>query len=196
MNWLQVLIDDILRLYREKNKPLSIEEIMDETNVNRTEAVNAIKEMKRKGLAEFKQRLSLTKKGEEKAEMVYERHKAIENFFGGKEAHEIAHSLEHFLKKEDIESLQDMIYKEKKPLKNFEEGEKGIIVASTINDPKVVSRLIGVGISPASRFRVEKKRDDEMIIFTHNKMVVIDSNIADRIYAIREENESFTGGTA
>ncbi len=194
MNWLQILIDDILRLYREKNRPLSIEEIMDETNVNRIEAIDAIKEMKKEGLAEFKQKLSLTKKGKEKADIVYERHRAIENFFGGKEAHEIAHSLEHFLKKEDVKSLQDIVNKKKDCLRNFEEGEKGIIVASTINDPKIVSRLIGVGIFPASHFKVEKKRNDEIIISTHNKIVVIDSNLANKIYAIREENESFISG--
>ncbi|MCD6573571.1 MAG: hypothetical protein J7K95_05715 [Thermoplasmata archaeon] len=189
-NWLQILIDDILRLSKEKNKPVSIEEIMKDANVNKIDAMDAIKEMKKEGLIKFKEEVQLTEKGKEKANMVYERHKAIENFFGGKEAHEIAHSLEHFLDKKDIEELKSMIKEEKEKIIDFEEGEKGIIVASVINEPKIISRIIGIGLSPMSHFRVEKKRDDEIIISAHKKLVVIDSSLANKIYAIKVGNES------
>lgn len=195
MDWLLILIDDILRLSKEKNKPISIDEIIDETSIERKEALNAINEMKRDGLIKFDKNVSLTKKGMERADRVYERHKIIEEFFGGKEAHEIAHSLEHFLKKEDIESMKSMLNKKRYNLKKFGEGEKGIIVASTIKNPKIISRLIGIGIAPASAFRIEKIRNDEIILAIHNRLVVIDSNLANKIFAIRVENEGIIDRT-
>jgi len=195
-NWLQILIDDILRLSKEKNKPISVEEIMEEASVNKMDAMDAIKEMKKEGLIKFEKKVQLTEKGKEKANMVYERHKAIENFFGGKEAHEIAHSLEHFLDKKDIEQLKSMMNEKKEKIIDFEEGEEGIIVASVINEPKVVSRIIGVGLSPMSHFRVEKKRDDEIILSAHKKIVVVDSSLADKIYAIKVGNEGIINRAA
>ena len=189
IDWLQVLIDDILRLSKEKNKPISIEEIMKETNVNKSDAMDAIKEMKKEGLAEFKKKVELTEKGKEKAKVVYERHKAIEDFFGGREAHEIAHALEHFLGKDDIEQLKSMAREKKEKLSDFREGEEGIIVASIINEPKIISRLIGVGLSPMTHFRIEKRREDGLIINAHKKLVVIDPSLANKIYAIKVRNE-------
>ncbi|MCD6473398.1 MAG: FeoA domain-containing protein [Thermoplasmata archaeon] len=196
MNWLRLLIDDILRFTREKNRPVSIKEIMDETNSSKIEVMDAIKEMEKEGLAKYKEKVSLTKKGEEMANEMYERHVTIEKFFGGKEAHEIAHSLEHLLEKKDIELMKDTLTRKKESLEEFEEGERGIIVAFAINDPRIISRLIGAGIAPMTPFMMEKKRSNEMIILAHNKVIALDKSLAKKIYAMRVENEGFTGRTA
>ncbi|KAA0006661.1 MAG: hypothetical protein FE045_02455 [Thermoplasmata archaeon] len=196
MNWLRLLIDDILRFTREKNRPVSIKEIMEETDSSKIEVMDAIKEMEKEGLAKYKEKVSLTKKGEEMANEMYERHVTIEKFFGGKEAHEIAHSLEHFLGKKDIELMKDTLTRKKESLEEFGEGEKGIIVAFAINDPKIISRLIGAGLAPMTPFMLEKRRSNEMIILAHNKVIALDKSLAKKIYAMRVENEGFTGRTA
>jgi len=196
MNWLRLLIDDILRFTREKNRPVSVKEIMDETNSSKIEVMDAIKEMEKEGLAKYKEKVSLTKKGEEMANEMYERHVTIEKFFGGKEAHEIAHSLEHFLGKKDIELMKDTLTRKKESLEEFGEGEKGIIVAFAINDPKIISRLIGAGLAPMTPFMLEKRRSNEMIILAHNKVIALDKALGRKIYAMRVENEGFTGRTA
>jgi len=187
MEWLRLLIDDILRFSKEKNRPVSIREIMEETNSNKIEVMDAIKEMEKEGLAEYEENLSLTEKGEKIASEVYERHKTIEEFFGGEEAHEIAHSLEHFLRKKDIETMKDMLTKRKESIDKFEEGERGIIVAFAINDPKIISRLIGTGLAPLTPFIIEKKRGNEMLLSVHNKLVAVDKILSKRIYAIEME---------
>ncbi len=196
MNWLRLLIDDILRFTREKNRPVSIKEIMEETDSSKIEVMDAIKEMEKEGLAKYKEKVSLTKKGEEMANEMYERHVTIEKFFGGKEAHEIAHSLEHFLGKKDIELMKDTLTRKKESLEEFGEGEKGIIVAFAINDPKIISRLIGAGLAPMTPFMLEKRRSNEMIILAHNKVIALDKALGRKIYAMRVENEGFTGRTA
>ena len=196
MNWLRLLIDDILRFTREKNRPVSIKEIMEETNSSKIEVMDAIKEMEKEGLARYKEKVSLTKKGEEMANEMYERHVTIEKFFGGTEAHEIAHSLEHFLGKEDIELMKDTLTRKKESLEKFEEGEKGVIVAFAINDPKIISRLIGAGLAPMTPFMLEKKRSNEMIILAHNKVIALDKALGKKIYAMRVENEGLIGRTA
>ncbi len=196
MNWLRLLIDDILRFTREKNRPVSIKEIMEETDSSKIEVMDAIKEMEKEGLAKYKEKISLTKKGEEMANEMYERHVTIEKFFGGKEAHEIAHSLEHFLGKKDIELMKDTLTRKKESLEEFGEGEKGIIVAFAINDPKIISRLIGAGLAPMTPFMLEKRRSNEMIILAHNKVIALDKALGRKIYAMRVENEGFTGRTA
>lgn len=196
MNWLRLLIDDILRFTREKNRPVSIKEIMEETDSSKIEVMDAIKEMEKEGLAKYKEKVSLTKKGKEMANEMYERHVTIEKFFGGKEAHEIAHSLEHFLGKKDIELMKDTLTRKKESLEEFGEGEKGIIVAFAINDPKIISRLIGAGLAPMTPFMLEKRRSNEMIILAHNKVIALDKALGRKIYAMRVENEGFTGRTA
>ncbi len=196
MNWLRLLIDDILRFTREKNRPVSIKEIMEETDSSKIEVMDAIKEMEKEGLAKYKEKVSLTKKGEEMANEMYERHVTIEKFFGGKEAHEIAHSLEHFLGKKDIELMKDTLTRKKESLEEFGEGEKGVIVAFAINDPKIISRLIGAGLAPMTPFMLEKRRSNEMIILAHNKVIALDKALGRKIYAMRVENEGFTGRTA
>ncbi|MCD6473494.1 MAG: hypothetical protein J7K47_01095, partial [Thermoplasmata archaeon] len=187
MNWLRLLIDDILRFTREKNRPVSIKEIMEETDSSKIEVMDAIKEMEKEGLAKYKEKVSLTKKGEEMANEMYERHVTIEKFFGGKEAHEIAHSLEHFLGKKDIELMKDTLTRKKESLEEFGEGEKGIIVAFAINDPKIISRLIGAGLAPMTPFMLEKRRSNEMIILAHNKVIALDKALGRKIYAMRVE---------
>ncbi len=183
IEWLRILIDDILRLSREKNRPVSIKEIVDETNVDREDVRDAINEMEKEGLAEYKEKVLLTDKGKTRANVLFRRHETIEKFFGGKEAHKIAHSLEHFEDK-DIEYMKEMVEGKKESLKNFKEGMEGIIAASTISNPKIISRLIGVGMAPASHFKVERVGNDAIILRIHNRLIVIDASIADKIFAV------------
>jgi len=65
-----------------------------------------------------------------------------------------------------------------------------------IRPVKIISRLIGAGIAPMTPFMMEKKRSNEMIILAHNKVIALDKSLAKKIYAMRVENEGFTGRTA
>ena len=188
-NWINLFIGDILRLLREKNSSLSIKEIMDDTNVDKYESQKAVKTMEKQGLVKFENNnVSITKKGSQKAESLYKTHKIIENFLGGGEhAHIIAHTLEHILSDEKVEDIKEILGRKKNAieLSSVESGFKGIIIAVEEKDPKIIARLLGLGILPGNEFKIIKKRKDSLILFINGRMAVIDTNLCRKIFVIK-----------
>ena len=188
-NWLNLFIGDILRLLREKNKSLSIREIMDDTNVDKYESQRAVKTMEKQGLVRFENNnVSITEKGSRKAEGLYRAHKIIENFLGGgKHAHIIAHTLEHILSDEKVKDIKEILSRKKNAIKldNVESGFKGIIIAVEEKDPKIIARLLGLGILPGNEFEIIKRRKDSTILFINGRMAVIGTNLCKKIFVIK-----------
>ncbi|MCS7232885.1 MAG: FeoA domain-containing protein [Synergistetes bacterium] len=186
MDWLKILIEDILRLLKEKDKPLSIREIELDTKSEISDIREAIEKLKEKNLVkEEKGCLSLTKEGEETAKRIYDYHKAIESLF----SHEVAHSIEHL--EEDVRERVKIIKGEAKPI---EEMEEGIISAIKVENPKTLSRIIGIGLIPGASFKVLKLRDDVIILESKGRLIALDRALSKSLLGV-ERNEGLTSRT-
>ena len=60
-----------------------------------------------------------------------------------------------------------------KPLEKFRESEKGVVAYFEVRNPKIISRLLGVGLSPGVSFRVVKLRKDSFVIEINGRLVVL-----------------------
>jgi len=173
--WFELLMEDIMRLYREKASPLKVKDIVDDCSVEKSEVVRAIKELEKRGLAKFENgSLSLTSRGEEMADVIYNYHRMFEDLLG----HDVAHALEHIGKTaERVERFEGEV----KALEEFRESERGIIAYFKIGNPKVVSRLLGVGLSPGVPFRVLKLRKDGIVLEVNDRLIVLDRELGKNI---------------
>ncbi len=72
MGWIEILMEDILRLAKEKGSPPTVEDVMRDSGVTREEVKEAVKELKKKGLATMGENgIVLTEKGEKMADIIY-----------------------------------------------------------------------------------------------------------------------------
>ncbi|NJE48223.1 FeoA domain-containing protein [Thermococcus sp. 9N3] len=185
MKWIEILMEDILRLAKEKGSPPTVEDIVVDSGVTKEEVREAVKELEKKGLAKAEgDRIILTREGERAAEVIYNYHRTVEKLFG----HSTAHSLEH---------MGDRIsYLEKagraKPLTEFKEGTEGVMVFMDIENPKVIARLMGVGLIPGTRFRVVRS-GNVYVLETGGRVVVIDRNVAEKIKGVITDEGSPRG---
>lgn len=184
MNWLNFLMEDILRLAKEKNNP-TVEDIIKDSKVGREDIKKAIEELEKKNLINFtNEKINLTKKGEKLANIIYEHHKMIEDAFD----HRTAHSLEHFTKKYVDEAKA--IGKKAIPIDKFMEGENGLIALFEIEDPRILSRLIGVGITIGAGFSIVKLRRDGIILEIDGRLVIIDRGLGKYILGVKKDENS------
>jgi len=90
--WLRLLMEDIMRLSREKSSPLMVEDVTADCGVEKEEVMDAVYQLERKGLVRFeKKRLFLAEQGEKVADVKYNYHRIVEEILG----HNVAHALEH-----------------------------------------------------------------------------------------------------
>ncbi len=174
MDWIKILIEDILRLYKEKGRPLKLKEIEEDTKLETDDLSEGLKELRKRKLAELRgDTLYLTPEGEAIAQSIYDYHKAMEALF----PHEIAHSMEHLSEgeRERAKSLS----RDSKPIDEID-GE-GIISSIEIENPKLLARVIGIGLTPGSKFKVIKVRDDVVIVNLGGRLVAIDRSLSRRV---------------
>ncbi|MCD6450279.1 MAG: FeoA domain-containing protein [Thermotogaceae bacterium] len=165
--WMRLLMEDIMRLSREKDSPLSVEDVMEDSSVDRQEVKEAIERLEKRGLAKFERgHLALTEQGEKVADVIYNYHRVIEEVLG----HEVAHALEHF--SEAAEKIK-ILGEKAKPLEKFRENERGVVAYFEIGNPKVISKLLGIGLSPGVSFRVIKYRKDGFVLEVGGRLVVL-----------------------
>ena len=183
-------MEDILRLAEEENKSPTISEVMQDCKVQRGDVEEAIKELEKKELAIFKNnKIMLTSQGKNAASIIYKYHKTVENLFG----HVVAHSFEH-LGEPEIKLLEKEGSKTK-TLKDFEENEEGTVITLKIENPKILSRLMGVGIIPGKTFKMIKVREDMIILSIDQQIVILDRSLANKVLG-ESLNESPISRTA
>ncbi len=187
VGWLRFLMEDIMRLYREKNSSLTVKDVMDDCNVERSDVMEAIRELERRGLAKFEDGLlSLTSKGEEAADVIYNYHRIVEDLLG----HDVAHALEHIGKTaEKVKKLEG----EAKALEEFRESEKGIIAYFEVRNPKIVSRLLGVGLSPGVPFRVVRSRGDSIVLEVNDRLIVLEKELGKSVVGVSRVESAARG---
>ncbi len=186
-SWLRILMEDILRLSKEKKEPPTVEDVMQDSKVRKDDVKKAIKGLKKKNLAKMEgNKIILTSDGEKAAQVIYNYHKTVEALFG----HKVAHSFEH-LGEDKIQLLKRSIG-EAKPLEDFMKNEEGEIISLEVENPKILSRLIGVGITPGNMFKVIKLRKDVIILDITHRLVLVDRKLADKIFGRNENSGSFS----
>ncbi len=174
-------MEDILRLAKEKNNP-TIEDVIEDSKVGKEDVKEAIKELENKDLINFKKgEIILTEKGEKAAEIIYNYHKMVENIFG----HRTAHSLEH-LSGRYIEEAKTL-GKNAVPINKFEEGEEGMIALLEIENPRILSRIMGVGISIGKKFSIIKIRKDGIILEIDGRLIILDRELEKYILGVKNE---------
>ncbi|WP_297501485.1 FeoA domain-containing protein [Thermococcus sp.] len=189
MGWKKILMEDILRLAREKGSPPSLGDVMEDSKVTREEVEEAVRELERKNLARREgERIVLTEEGERAAEVIYNYHRTVERLFG----HRVAHSFEHMGDRVGyIEKAGNSI-----PISTFKPKEEGVLVSMELENPKAIARLMGVGLIPGTRFRVIKAGKDLLVLDVSGRLVMVDGRVAGNLRGVRAYEEGSPGRPA
>lgn len=186
---LKIVREDILRILDEqKNKKASKEFIDSEIKVSDVFLFKALNVLEKEGLIEFQnEHVLLTTEGEDKARDILEKHIIIENYFkktrSTKEAHKVAHLLEHYISKEVINNLKKLftLRKEGILLAKFGLNKEGIICDNTIDDFRLFERTASMGIVPGERIEITNKIPNGLIVRIGNKKFALDENVVKEI---------------
>ncbi|GAH84793.1 unnamed protein product [marine sediment metagenome] len=184
--------EDILRILGERKRNVSVEIIIEEIKDSSSVMYQAIKELENEGLIKSQQGfLKLTGKDQEKADDILRKHLALEDYFKrtktGREAHEMAHILEHYISQNVLNKIQSLytLKKQSFPLTNLNSGEHGIISDFTFLDYGLFERIISMGIFPGEKIRMINKIPNGIIIKIENKKFVLDKDIAKEIKVLK-----------
>ena len=189
MGWRKVLMEDILRLAREKGSPPSFGDVMEDSKVTREEVEEAVRELERKNLARREgERIVLTEEGERAAEVIYNYHRTVERLFG----HRVAHSFEHMGDRIGyIKKAENAI-----PISTFKSNDEGVLVSMELENPKAIARLMGVGLIPGTRFRIIKTGKDTLVLDVSGRLVMVDGRVAGKLRGIRAYEKGSPGRPA
>ena len=183
---LKIVKEDILRILGETEKgEFTIEEIKKEVNVSNDYLSNAVLQLET-GLFIIKSDgfLSLTEEGWKAAKEIVKKHQVIENYFKsikkGRDAHKIAHLLEHHIYMEVIDNIKRLSTLKSKsiPMTKFACGKEGIIRDMDFSDYGIFERVISMGIYPGKRIKIENKLADTIVVSIKNKKIALSKDIA------------------
>ena len=184
--------EDILRIIGERKRNVSVEIINEEIKDSPSVMHQAIKELENEGLIKSQQgSLKLTGKNKEKADDILRKHLALEDYFKRtktkKEAHEMAHILEHYISQEVLYKLQSLstLKKQSFPLTDLNPEEQGIISDFTFSDYGLFERIISMGIFPGEKVRMINKIPAGIVIIIENKKLVLGKNVAKEIKVLK-----------
>ncbi|HIH97816.1 MAG TPA: hypothetical protein HA346_02260 [Thermoplasmata archaeon] len=191
---LRIVKEDILRrLGEEKTEKIALGSIKSEINASDSFVSKAVKKLERESLIEQHNGLvSLTKKGEGSAKEVVKKHLVIENYFkemrNGRDAHKVAHILEHYVSKEVIDNLKKIstLKREGAPLTEVEIGKGGIITDIISSDYRVFERMVSVGIFPGKKITLANKIPNGVVVRVKNKKFALYKSIAKRIRVTKQ----------
>ena len=192
---LKIVKEDILRILGEqKDKKASREFIDSEIKVSDVFLSRAFDLLKKEGLIEFQNSyVLLIEKGEGKAKNIVERHTIIEDYFkktrGAREAHKVAHLLEHYISEEVINNLRKLLTLREEGilLAKFGLNKKGIICDNTVDDFRLFERTASMGIVPGERIEITHKIPSGLIVKIGNKKFALDENIVKEIKVLEYE---------
>ncbi|MFW9987380.1 MAG: metal-dependent transcriptional regulator [Candidatus Odinarchaeota archaeon] len=162
--------------------------IPDAFNTNLDEYfMESLKELQVSGLVEINEdEVTITKKGREKAENIFSKHKIIERFFlkdfDETESHKLADILEHSISKEVLENMTHInsLVGYGVPLNEIVSKE-GIITDFRIEDTQLVERLISMGLCPGQKIKIIARLAPGIILKIKNTQVAVDKDICNGI---------------
>ena len=189
---LKIVKEDILRIMGEENEEkIAIASIKSEINASDPFISKAVEELERESsIKHHNSFISLTKKGEEDAKDLLKRHLVIEDYFketkNKKDAHKIAHILEHYVSKEVIDNVKKLsTFKgEGVPLREFEINREGVITDIVFSDYGVFERIVSIGIFPGEKITLTNKIKNCVVVKVKNKKFALDKDIAKEIKVV------------
>jgi len=195
LNILEIVKEDILRILGEKeDKKILLKSIKSEIKVSNTFIFRAIGELKRETLIQFKESfILLTKKGQDKAKNIIEKHLLIEDYFkktrSKEEAHKIAHILEHYISEEVINNIKKLSTLKGKgiPLTKFRLNKATLITDVVFKNSELFERIVSMGMPPGERIIVRSEIPNAIIVETKNKKFALGKNLAKRIRVLKYE---------
>lgn len=193
INIVKIVKEDVLRILQEqKEKKASVKFIDSEIDVSDLFLQKAIDELKKENLIFSKNYILLTEKGGNKAKKIARKHLVLEKYFKetrtGKEAHKMAHILEHYVSEQVIRNI--------KKLSTFKGKNIGAILTKLkLNAEYLISdiiiprgglfeRIVSMGIFPGENIKVINKISNGVVVKIKNKKIALDKNIAKKIKAL------------
>lgn len=193
---LKIVKEDILRILgEEKGNIVLLKSIKPEIKASELFILKAVKELKRKGLIQFKGNIiSLTKEGLNNAKEIVRTHLIIEKYLkeskSEKEAHQKAHILEHYISEEIINNIKMLstLKKDSIPLTNLFPNEQGIVSDFTFSDYGLFERIVSMGIFLGEKIGLISEIPNGVIVEIKNKKFALGKDIAKEISVIKDGN--------
>lgn len=189
---LTIVKEDILRILGEREGNTSLETIKDEIKVLPSFISRVISALEKENLIRSHHAFfELTEKGKEKAKDVLRKHHILENYLKKKrserEAHEIAHILEHFISEEIIRNILKLSTFEGRgiPLTELELHEETLITDITVPDNKLFERMVSMGIFQGEKITIVNVIPGRVIVKIKNKKFALDNDIAKDIKVLK-----------
>jgi len=190
-NILEIVKEDILRILGETKKATSLKFIKSVVKVRGSFLSEAIENLQKKGLIKVRKNISLTKKGQVKAENILRKHLILENYFkkarNKKEADRIAHILEHYISEEVIRNIREISTLKKKGVSLTELKQQNGLITDIVLGIRLFERVVSMGIFPGERIEIIKEIPNGIIVGVGTKKIVLDKNIARKIKVLEYE---------
>lgn len=186
INTSKIIKEDILRILGERGGKGSLKVIEGEVKASRLLISKIIDDLAKEGLLISKgEFVVLRERGKIEARSIVRKHLAIEGFFGRnrskKEAHEIAHILEHYISEEVAKNIKKLstLKRRSVPLSSFGK-EKGLI-ADIFFDIDLLEKVVGMGIFPGEEIEIVDEVPNGIVVKVGDKKIVLSKNIAKEI---------------
>ncbi len=200
-------MNDILEMYKEDllrailefgtgNGEADAEDLLSDVGGNKRLFEKATLEMEEgKLLTRRGERIVLTPSGREAAKKIYAKHRFIEEYFSKvfKETnvHLLAHALEHCVSDSLLAKMKGelALMSETLNLSELKTGEKATILAIAVSDKKLLSRLLGIGLSPRSKIKLYEKLPGQLVVEAEGRKIALDIFIADKVLVSKEDHK-------
>lgn len=194
INISKIIKEDVLRIIAENRTQVTFSKLKEKIIASSSCINKTIAELKKEELIRSqKDFFELTENGARKAQDILQKHLSYEQYFKNtrteKEAHEMAHILEHYVSEEVIHNIKKLTtFKEKgKSLTDFELHKKGLISDILTSDNGLFERIVSMGILPGENIIVTNVVPNTLIVKVKNKKFALDNNIAKEIKVIEYE---------
>ncbi|MBW1668635.1 MAG: ferrous iron transport protein A [Deltaproteobacteria bacterium] len=68
-------------------------------------------------------------------------------------------------------------------------GEQATILAVAVPDKKLLSRFLGIGLSPGSKVKLYERLPGQLVLEVEGRKIALDSFIADKILVSKEDRK-------
>ena len=136
---------------------------------------------------------AMTERGKENAKSILNKHFILEKYFekirSKKEAHNVAHILEHYVSREVINNIKKLstLKKEGVPLTKFKLKKEGTITDITFSDYRLFERIVSMGIFLGEKITITNEILSGIIVKINDKKFALDKSIAEEIEAAEYE---------
>jgi Mn-dependent DtxR family transcriptional regulator len=192
----KIVKEDVLRILGEREEYISWDAIKSEIKASTSFVFNTIRRLKEDGLIQVDDTsIRLTKKGRDEAKDIVDRHRILENYLketrNEREAHQIAHLLEHHVSEEVIDNIAKLytLKKDGVPLTEVQLHTKGIITDICLSDCRLFERMVSMGMSLGETITITNEIPHALIVKINNKKFALDKYIAQEI-RVAEYEES------